>query len=100
MVLLNFTLLNPVYNFKILHENLLRDHVPNLLMLKKSYSCGIIFKLSENQVITVSLLEQLVFLQLLMKLVLKQSLHFIIVRPYSSHLFPIHTFTFYLPNTF
>ena len=48
---------------------------------------------------TASFLEQLVILQLLRKLVLRDSINFDIVRPNWSQLIPIHMSTNTLPNT-
>jgi len=52
-----------------------------------------------NQIINASLLEELVFLQLLRKLVLKESLNFVMVRLYSSQLIPIRMSKNCLPTT-
>ena len=44
-------------------------------------------------------LEQLVLLLLLRKFVLRESLNFVIVRPYWSQLIPLHMSTNCFPNT-
>ena len=62
--------------------------------------CGATVQLAPGRLIVevsvshiASLLEQLVFHQLLRKLFLRESLNFFIVRPYSSQLIPIHMST-------
>jgi hypothetical protein len=97
VVSLTSTLINSEYYFEIVHENLFPDRVSKLLDAKKYIV--IASSLNNQSVIIASPLEQLAFLQLLRKLVSRESLNFVIARPNSSQVIPIHMSTNYLPNT-